>query len=232
MHVVRERRAVVTAVLLAVLVCANALIWPLGVPLSAGLVALAVAAAAAWVAGTAINGGMRLAVFAAATAIALSQFWTGMTLLGQQPPGLESMRLFSETAIVAAALVCAAVAFGEGRVRRPAVGSSILALVIAATYLREPSTFAIVSLWAAGITVSLPPVAYLAAFTAAAFAVLTWVRQPTTRPMAIGLVLLLVAGLQPQALHHGVTALIGLVLLSGAPIAGAGTVRSEASDDV
>ena len=65
-----------------------------------------------------------------------------------------------------------------------------------------------------GFTLSLPPVLYLAGFGAMTFAAVSWAERPDTRHLAAGLALLLVAGLQPQALHHGITAILGLVLLA------------------
>jgi uncharacterized membrane protein len=58
---------------------------------------------------------------------------------------------------------------------------------------------------------------YILGFGLVAFAALTWAPRAETRHLAIALALLLVAGLQPQALHHGLTAFLGVALLTARP---------------
>jgi hypothetical protein len=90
----------------------------------------------------------------------------------------------------------------------------VVVVLAVAAYAREPSTVAIVSLWATGVTMSLPAVLYLAAFGAIVSAVYAWLPRPETRHLGIAAVLLAVSGLQPQVLHHEVTAIVALTLLS------------------
>jgi hypothetical protein len=91
-------------------------------------------------------------------------------------------------------------------------------MVLVAAYLREPATVAITSLWAIGFTMSLPAVLYFAAVAAAVSAILIWFRDGGSRHLAVGVVLLFVAGIQPQAVHHSLTASLGLILLYSGPL--------------
>lgn len=93
---------------------------------------------------------------------------------------------------------------------------------------------AIVSNWATGVTLSLPPAVYVVSAGAAAMVLFTWLRRPETRLAAAGLVLFGVGGTQPAVIHHNLTAILGVLLLAGAvpALAAAGqmTNRATASD--
>lgn len=231
---VERRVTAMSGLALAGVLGANVLIWPFGAGINAGVVALMVAVAAAWVGAAAWAGRRDVAMVAtsAGLALILAQLRTGLTALGEEAASVSRLQAGSEIAVMAAAGLAAYAAYRSSPRMRPALGAAALTVVLVAAYAREPSTLAIVSLWATGITVSLPPLAYLAAFALFAFAVLAWLQRPSTTHLAVGLVLLLVAGLQPQALHHGVTALLGLILLSAGPFVSAGISKAEVLDGI
>ncbi len=129
--------------------------------------------------------------------------------------GVGEARTLAETALVAAPLIAAA---GIVR-RRPApvvaLGWAVAAGGLAAVAVTiRLDTVAMATVWALGITLALPAVAYVAAAAAAGFVVATWWVDPARRIRVAGVVLLGVAGLQPVAVHHSLTALVALVLLS------------------
>ena len=213
-----QRRDYGVAGLIATLIGANLLAWPLGIAAGARLTPIIFAFAAAWLVGGTLARRRQpllvLATVSAGFALALSQYQAGMTALGDQPGSIATIQLLGELGLlVTAALITAAA------VRRPvsapaAALAALMTLALVASYTREPSTVAIVALWATGVTMSLPGILYVLAFAGVAFAGLSWLRRPDTSHLAIALALLFVAGLQPQALHHGLTAFLGLVLLS------------------
>jgi len=215
---VSRRTTLVAGLFLALLGLVNLLAWPLASSLGLALAPLVFVFAAAWLVGRAARSGasvaLVLAVAAAALALALAQYRAGMTALGAEPGGIATLQLISEASLLAAAVLVAVAAGARVRARWPAAVSALLTLILLAGYAREPATVAIVSLWAVGVTMSLPGVLYVAAFGALAFAAVSWASRGETRHLAVGVVLLFVAGLQPQALHHGITAFLGLVLLS------------------
>jgi hypothetical protein len=211
-------RSLPAAALLAGLAGANLLAWPLGMRAGVALAPLVFAFGAAWLAGQAFASKGRSLIAAgtaaAAVALALSQYRAGMTSLGDEPGHLPELQLVSEAGVLLTAALMALAAAHSSVPARAIALSSLMTLALLASYVREPSTVAIVSLWATGVTMSLPGAVYVLAFGGAVFAVLAWAGRTETRPLAIGLVLLMVAGLQPQAVHHGVTAFLGLTFLS------------------
>lgn len=213
-----EQRSYAAAGLLVALLAANLLAWPLGLTAGAQVAPMVFAFGAAWLVGRAVvrNAGALHAgiVVCAGLALALGQYRAGMTAMGREPGGIATIQLLSEVALLSAAALAFASALRPALSRGAAAAAAALTLVLVAAYAREPSTVAIVSLWATGVTMSLPGVLYIIAFGAVAFAAFTWLGRLETRPLAIALALLLVAGLQPQALHHGITAFLALTLLS------------------
>jgi hypothetical protein len=227
----------VGAGMLAALIGANALAWPLGVERAGLVTPLVFAFGTAWIAGGCFAGSrdvfVRWATVAAAVALVASQYVAGMSALGETPAQVSTLHLVSEAGLLVSAAVAGLAASSAARRARSGVLAGALALILAASYVREPATLAIVSLWATGVTMSLPPVLYIAGFGAFAFAAFSWGSRPDTRHLAIALALLLVAGLQPQALHHGITAFLGLTLLSmGRPAAHSTQPQTEATDAV
>ena len=135
-----------------------------------------------------------------------------LDLVTTPAPAELALREVEVALLVTAALVGLTAA--SRRSPRALVAGLGVSLLLVAAYAREPATLAIVSMWATGFTLSLPPVLYLAGFGAMTFAAVSWAERPDTRHLAAGLALLLVAGLQPQALHHGITAILGQMLLA------------------
>ncbi len=105
-------------------------------------------------------------------------------------------------------------------VRRGTVPSSALAaaaigtIVASVVLAREPSSVAILSTWAVGATLALPAPLYIVASGCAAFVLVASLREPGARHVAIGLLLLTVAGVQPSLVHHNVTAVLALSVLA------------------
>jgi hypothetical protein len=210
----------VVAGFLAALMTANLLAWPLRLPAGVDLAPLILAFAAAWTVGQTLTKQgpwNRLSLAAAGTAVVLAQYGSQVTGFGDDSGAIPVLQLASELALVAAAMFFALAALERPLSRRALAASGFLTLALAASFYREPSTVAIVSLWATGVTMSLPGLVYIGAFGAVVFAGWSWSNTRSTRHLAVGLALLMVAGLHPQALHHGITALLGLTLLSVAP---------------
>jgi hypothetical protein len=213
-----QRRDYPVAGLLAALIGANLLAWPLGIVAGARLTPLVFAFGAAWLVGRTLARRRQpllvLATVSAGFVLALTQYRAGMTALGGEPGGIAAIQLLGELGLLLTTALIAAAA-----IRRPvstpaAVMAALLTLALVASYARQPSTVAIVSLWATGVTMSLPGVLYILGFAGVAFAGLSWLRRPDMSHLAVALALLFVAGLQPQALHHGLTAFLGLIFLS------------------
>ncbi len=207
-------------VLLAVL-GGNLLAWPLGLGFAPGLVAVLFALGAAWAVGESVRQQsshvLRAGVALAGVTLLLGQYRIGLAGLGALPRGVAEVQLASEVALLATAALLAAAAFAASRRRLALAASLVVTLLLVLAYVREPATLAIVSLWSTGVTLSLPPALYLAAFGGVIFAGVAWARSPSTRHLGIAIALLVVAGVQPQALHHDLTALVGLTLLSLGP---------------
>ncbi len=97
-------------------------------------------------------------------------------------------------------------------------------LVAAAALASSPSYTAILSAWSTGVTLSLPVPLYIVAAGCAAFVLVSWLAEPSSRHLAAGLVLLAVAGVHPAVVHHNVTAVLALLLLA-TPAADGGALR-------
>ncbi len=168
--------------LLSALLTMNLLAWPAGLPAAGRLAPLVFAFGAAWLAGRTIGrpnaGAIGFAAVAAALTLALSQYQAGMTGLGDQPAHVAAIQLMSEVGLLATAGLVGVAAFRRP-LPRPAVAvASLLTVMLVASYAREPATVAILSLWATGVTMSLPGMVYIAAFGMVVFAGLAWVRVP------------------------------------------------------
>ncbi len=99
-------------------------------------------------------------------------------------------------------------------------------LAASAALASSPSYTAILSAWSTGITLSLPVPLYIVAAGCAAFVLVSWLVEPSSRHLAAGLVLLAVAGVHPAVVHHNVTAVLALLLLA-TPAVGDGALRVE-----
>jgi hypothetical protein len=160
--------------------------------------------------------GYSIALWAVTLAVVAGQ-WS-LTGLGIGPT-------IASRAVGEAALVLAVVLFALAVFRSSRHGlASLLGLVagggIALVSLASDQT-PLVALWATGVMLWLPSLAYVVAAAAAGYLLVTWLSDRTTRYLAAGLVLLLVAGVEPTLVHHSVTALLALVTLGAkAPMRG------------
>ncbi len=211
------RRPVAGLFLILVLI-GNLASWPLKLEIGPVLATGGLVAGLAWIAGEALvarkPGGLKTAITLSAVALILGQYRRGFEILGVEPQAVGVVQTGAELAVLAAATT---LAFSAARSRlavAPVIAGAAVTLLLSGSYAREPSTVAIVAMWSTGVTMSLPGILYLAAFGAFVFAAVTWIGRPRTAHVGIGLVLLFVGGLEPQVLHHGLTALVGLVLLS------------------
>jgi len=102
-----------------------------------------------------------------------------------------------------------------------AVGAGVVAgALVGVASIAAPATVAILALWGVGVTMSFPAPVYMVAFGAAVAAAVEFVLGEETRPLAVAIVLLAVAGLQPTVTQYNIPALIGMVILAlGAPAA-------------
>jgi hypothetical protein len=219
-HLLRQRSRAILGAGIVALLGLNLLVWPLGVDAVRGAVPILFAGGAAWAVGQSLAGGGPLAprgaVAAAGAALVLGAYRGGL----DAPGAVSAFQLASEAAMLVAAGLLFLAARPSIRGRLPAFTAVSLTGAVVVVFAREPATVAIVSTWASGITLSLPPVLYLGALAAATLAVVAWLRRASTRHLGTGVLLLAVAGLQPQVLHHYVTALMGLALLALGPVSG------------
>ena len=207
----------VGAVLLA-LVAVNLFAWPLRLePASVVVAVLFAVGLAAVLAGAARRPAplaLHAAVVGAALTLLLGQYRVLLGGLGVTGESVATAQLLSEVGLLltAAALVLATRGFEPSR--HAVAAAAGVTILLAGAYVREPATVAIVSLWAVGVTMSLPAVLYLFALAGVTYAAATWLRREQTRHLGVAVLLLLVAGVQPEILHHDLTALLGLTLLS------------------
>lgn len=202
---------------LVLLLAANFLAWPLGLGdaevVAAAFFLAGLAACLAVVAKRRGGAALQAAVAGAALALLLGQYRVLTAQLGVADGGVATAQLASEAALLLAAAFLFLAAAGAHR-RSAALAAAVVGLLAAAAYAREPATAAILSLWAVGVTLSLPPVLYLLGLVAAVYAAAAWLPAGERRHLGLGVLLLLVAGVQPEVLHHQLTALLGLTLLS------------------
>ena len=100
--------------------------------------------------------------------------------------------------------------------RRAWVVAGACAVVVAGGLTFQPGFTSLGAIWVVGVTLALPPVFYIAAAAAAGLLVAGWSRSPASRPLAAAVLLLTAAGIQPQVLHHNLTALLALAVLTSA----------------
>lgn len=164
------------------------------------------------------GGGKRVALGAAAVAVAAGLWPLVFTA------GVTEARTVAEAALVAAPVLAAVRVV---QTRRAGAGAWLAAaaagLVMAVALTVRLETTAMAAVWALGITLALPAVAYVLAAAAAGFVLAAWWADPSRRLRVAGAALLVVAGLQPAAVHHSLTALLALTLLS----VPAGALRRE-----
>ncbi len=121
------------------------------------------------------------------------------------------------------AFVASVVFFGAAALRREHHSwrtiwlAAAAGLMTAGALLSQPDHAAIAALWATGVTLALPPVLYIAAAACLTVALVEWTRASSTRHLAAGLALLVVAGVAPVVMHHNLTAVLGVTLLAIPP---------------
>jgi hypothetical protein len=93
----------------------------------------------------------------------------------------------------------------------------VASVLVAALVARDPASAAILSRWATGVTLSLPPLIYIAAASSATLAIVSWLPDRSSRHLAAAVVLILVAGVQPALVHHNLTLLFAAMLLATPP---------------
>ncbi len=178
----------------------------------AALSHLTVIIAAALVVGfaVAVSSPLHAAGVATAGAVVVAGQWALLDGAGAAGAGA-----LAEVAIVGVPLCLVA---GLLRARRPAplawLGAGIAAGLVAAVLLVQPGHAALVALWSVGAALALPTPLYVVGAGAVGLLVADWMATPGRRHRAAGLLLLIVAGLQPTLVHHNLTALIGLLLLA------------------
>ena len=173
---------------------------------------LVVAGAAALAVEAESRGVMRAAIVSAALGVAL----------GQVPflaPGLGDwalVRIGAEAGLLAA-VALAGMAWTRRSAAAPWLAGAIAATAASTLILARPAFTAMLSTWALGATLALPLLAYIAAAWGAG--VLLWGARTdrAIRLVAAGLALLWVAGTAPTAIHHNLSALLGLLLLTIPP---------------
>jgi len=130
-------------------------------------------------------------------------------------PGVAASLSVTEAAVVAAPMM---LLMATRAWRRPhgrwALSLGIAAAVAAgAAWLRSPSTVAILSLWGVGVTMSFPAPVYAVALGAAVAAVIAFGMEPEMRHLAVAIILLLVAGVQPTVTQYNLAATLGMAIL-------------------
>lgn len=141
--------------------------------------------------------------------------------LAKLPVGAMPLTVAEAAIIATAMLLFVAARPWSSRHRVAALGAGVAAAaLVGAASIAAPATVAILALWGVGVTMSFPAPVYVLAFGAAAAAAVAFALDDDTRPLAVAVVLLAVAGLQPTVTQYNIPALIGMVILAfGAPAA-------------
>lgn len=177
--------------------------------LTAGHLTVAAAAIALALAATATSPARRATALVAALAVACGQL--AFLATGGVAIGLHRL---AEIAVVALPIAAAWSLRAEvGRLGRTvAVATGVVVWVALAVRGGE---LAMLSTWAFGATLSLPPFAVAACGAGWALLASGVVRQPAVRLIAAGVVLVWIAGIQPTAIHHNLTSLLGVMAVTG-----------------
>ena len=235
LHLVSSRhmdRRVMGAALLALVVVAPMPIrWDdarLGLAVNAqygGSLALLMGVAA----GSARAWPFRLAALSAGAALLAGQYPLIAARAGDLTqsalPGVAASLTIAEAAVVTAPIMLfiGAHPWRHGTGRPALLIGAAAALAVGAAWLRAPSAVAILSLWGTGITMSFPAAVYVLALGAAVAATVAFVMEPGTRHLAVAMVLLLIAGVQPTVTQYNLAALLGMAILvlgpESAPVA-------------
>jgi hypothetical protein len=239
LHLVSSRqpdRRVMGAALLALVVIDTMTIrWDdarLGLAVNAvygGTLALLMGVAA----GSARAWPFRLAALSAGVALLAGQYPLMAARAGDLTqsalPGVAAALTIAEAAVVAAPIMLVIGAHPwRQRAGRPALlMGAAAALAVGAAWVRAPSTVAILSLWGTGVTMSFPAPVYVVALGAAVAATVAFVTEPGTRHLAVAMVLLLVAGVQPTVTQYNLAALLGMAILVLGPESSPTTIAAS-----
>ncbi len=191
------------------------------------LASVLVVAVGAWVQPLRSSLAMRSAVAAAAVVVVAGQWPLLVEDVATVARGLQGASPAVGTTVGELALLCTPMLLALAYVQRRSppntawVAAGAAALLTGALFAMRPDDTAIVSLWAVGVTLSLPAALYIVSASCAAFVLAGWLAESSTRPLAAGLVLLAVSGLQPAVVHHNLTAVVALALLA-MPLVSAG----------
>jgi hypothetical protein len=170
-------------------------------------------------AGSRLAWAARAAAISAGVALLAGEFPLFATRAGDLSlatlPGATIALTVAESALLAAALLL----FAWARPwTRPAgaysfAAGALVAAIVALAWHSAPATVAILALWGAGVTMAFPAPIYLVALGLAVAAAVAFALDANTRPMAVAVVLLAVAGLQPTVTQYNIPALLGMVIL-------------------
>ncbi len=152
--------------------------------------------------------GRRWGVASIGLAVAAAQVALVWTAAG------PAWRALAEAALLGGVMVLAIVAARRRLGAARWVGAAAGAAVAALAFALQPGYTSLMSFWAWGASLWLPPVVYVAGAAAAGLAATVWLGDRTTRHHAAGLLLLVVAGLPPTLAHHDLTTVLGLVALA------------------
>jgi len=168
------------------------------------------------------RGFMRAAVVSAGCGIALGQIAFMVPAVGDS----TLVRSTAEAALLAAPAL-AAISFVRGGTTRAVQVAGVVAATLAVgLILARPGVTAMLSTWALGATLSLPLIIYAVAAAGSGMLAVGAITGGKVRWTAAGVILLWTAGPAPTAVHHNLTALLGLFL-----IAMSSDVSHEAADD-
>ncbi len=205
----RVVRPLLAASLVAVLVHVAV---PTALVAAASYLTIGTAAAAAAVVARRVGGrlfGLGVATLALAYLAGMAPIALGAAASG------TLVRTAAEAAVLTSAAVFAAHVLVQGVTVRAAWWvAGAAGLGAAGSLAADPGNSAAVSLWATGVTLGLPPVAYVIAATCFGLVLAQWSATPDRRHLAAGLVLVAVAGIGPGLVHHNLTAVLGLAVLA------------------
>ena len=138
--------------------------------------------------------------------------WSLMSVGGSS----MASRTVAEAALVLALVLLALALFRDSRAKPLSLLGAALGATLAAVSLLSDYT-PLVALSATGVMLWLPSLFYVAAGGAAGLVLATGFVHRATRYLSGALVLMVVAGIEPDLVHHNVTALLALIVLCMAP---------------
>lgn len=95
------------------------------------------------------------------------------------------------------------------------VAAFIAATGVSAALVVRHGELAMLATWTFGATLTVPPLALIAAAAGWVLLAIGALRRPGVRLVAAGVTLPWIAGIQPAAIHHNLTGLLGVMLLTG-----------------